>query len=63
MPYEGANYEEYVPIELEIGSNMIVYPINRYIDTSAGGFVFIELWISSCGFDIIILNIGFGFRF
>ena len=42
---------------------MIVYPINRYTDTSAGGFVFIEFWISTCGFDITILNIGFVVRF
>ena len=42
---------------------MRFYPINRYTDTSAGGFVVLELWISTCGFDIIILNIGLEVRF
>jgi len=42
---------------------MTFYPINRYTDTSASGFMVFELWICLYGFDITILNIGFGFRF
>ena len=42
---------------------MTFYPINRYTDTSAGGFVVFELWVSTCGFDITILNIVLEVRF
>ena len=42
---------------------MIFYPINRYTDTSAGGFEWFDLWTSTCGFDIIIFNIGLEVRF
>ena len=42
---------------------MIVYSINRYRDKSASGLLVFELWTCLYGFDITILNIGFGFRF